>query len=354
LKFLLRYCYPCAEGLDIRSVACELCPKKFWGHGAFVPTNIDGKWVHKLCSSWMHINELPDVRDNIIDLNFFIEQGYFKDRHLLKCDVCGQSKIGSCIQCSSTRCTVAVHPQCLFNPLCTWQKERTEEGFHEAYCKKHTKKVSTSNKAARGKSKRQQQSTNAPTSRQLDHVTASSAKLSKKVLKKTTIHKRTHFDSSDNEIEADFDTDKEIDISAAIVKPAASTMVHQRKRKRSSSKAAASADSSDDIDDAEFESDRKVVASIKREKQGNKFDFKSLDSNRVEKAISAPIEVLSDEPKSTNYRANRPENDRGSSSTNQPQVIFLHCVLLLSIICVQLLTSITIVGWLRRIWLLLV
>ena len=138
ILFYLRFCYPCAAGLDPATTICEVCP--FTG-GAYTPVYKTGKWAHSLCCQW--IPEIYVVLDkNAQNLNLV---NLDKKRFKLRCGLCSNHK-GACVQCSYGRCTTSVHPWCaLKTPQgCTRRIVSNTDGevMWEIFCKTHAAAVS--------------------------------------------------------------------------------------------------------------------------------------------------------------------------------------------------------------------
>lgn len=132
------FCYPCADGLDPKTLACELCP---YTGGAYKYTDKAGKWAHPICANWIpEVYEVHDPNKPVYINLKFVDPKRFK----LKCSIC--SKKGACVQCAFGRCSVAAHSWCaLRNTTAGYTKRIVKDGDSsqwEIFCKTHAAAVS--------------------------------------------------------------------------------------------------------------------------------------------------------------------------------------------------------------------
>jgi hypothetical protein len=139
VNFLYRFCYPCSENEDPKSLLCELCP--FTG-GAYKHTDKPHKWAHSICANW--IPEVFEVQEP--DKPLYLSLRHVdKKRFGLKCAICG--KKGGCVQCAYGRCTTAAHSWCaLRNTNAGYTHRIIKDGagdtLWEIFCKTHAAAVS--------------------------------------------------------------------------------------------------------------------------------------------------------------------------------------------------------------------
>ncbi len=137
MKLFYRFCFPCQEGLDPRTLTCELC--SYCGGAYKRCTKGGNKWAHPLCASW--IPEVYEVsvpgKPSLLNLERLDQK-----RYKLKCGLC--TKKGACVQCAYGRCTQGMHPWCaLRSTLCTRRIIKGDEGIllWEIFCKTHANAV---------------------------------------------------------------------------------------------------------------------------------------------------------------------------------------------------------------------
>ena len=88
------------------------------------------EWIHLSCASWIPgplVTPKTPVR-----LNKFDEK-----RFNLQCIIC-LKKVGACMQCQATRCTISFHVECARrNNYCMEIERRERDKSYRMFCEKH-------------------------------------------------------------------------------------------------------------------------------------------------------------------------------------------------------------------------